>query len=103
MLVKYFIPLPPSVSKVDIFSDNCVEQNRNIQAVAVCLYTVNSIANLNEIQYTFLETGHTHMECDGMHATILHARKYAKVHGIGQWKGVLTMARRDSRCNVTRL
>ena len=38
-----------------------------------------------------------------MHATIEHAKKYANVHNIGQWKGVLTKARRNNRCNVTRL
>ena len=80
--------LPPSVSKVDIFSDSCGGQNKNIQTVAVCLYAVNSIAHMNEIEYTFQETGPTHMEFDGMHATIEHGKKYAMVHSIGQWKGV---------------
>ena len=102
-LVKYFMSLRPSVSKVHIFSDNCGEQNKNIQTVAVYLYAVNSIAHINETQYTFQETAHTHMECDGLCATIEHAKKYTKVHSVGQWEGILTTARRNSRCNVTRL
>ena len=73
-----------------------VDKNKNTQIVAVCLYAVNSIAHINEMQCTFRETGYTHMECDGMHATIEHAKKYAKVHSIGQWKWVLTTARRNS-------
>ena len=95
--------LPPSVSKVDIFSDNYGGQNKNIQTVAFCLYAVNSFALINEIPHTFLETVHTHVECYGMHATTEHAKKYAKIHSIGQWKEIVTTARRNSRCNVTRL
>ena len=83
--------------------DNCGVQNKNIQTVAVCLYAVNRIAHINEIQYTFQEAVYTHTECDGMHATIEHAKKYAKVHSIGQWKVVLAMARRNSQYNITRL
>ena len=67
------------------------------------LYAVNSFALTKKIQHTFLETGYTHMECDGVHATIEHAKKYAKVHSIGQWKGILTTARPNSRYNATRL
>ena len=87
--------LPSSVSKVDIFSDNCDGQNKNIQTVAV-------YAHINKIQHTFLETRYTHMECDSMHAAIEHAKKYAKVHSIGQWEGILTMARQNNPHNVTR-
>ena len=91
------MPLPLSVSKVDILSDNYGGQNKNIQTVAVCLYAVNSFALINQIQHTFLETGHMHMKCDGMHATIEHAKKYAKyVHSIGKWERMLTTARRNS-------
>jgi len=90
----YFRALPTTISKVDIFSDNCGRQNKNIQVVAVCLYAVNTIDHLQEIQHTFLETSHTQMECDSMHSAIEHAKKLIKVHSIGQWVGILTMARR---------
>ena len=102
-LLKYFRSLPTSISKVDMFSDNCGGQNKNIQIVAVCLYAVNSIDHLNEIQHTFLETGHTHLECDSMHSAIEHAKKHVKVHSIDQWEGILTMARRKKPYKVTRL
>ena len=102
-LLQYFRALPTSVSKVDIFSDNCGGQNKNIQIVAVCLYAVNSIDHLTEIQHTFLETGHTHLECDSMHSAIEHAKKHVKVHSIDQWEGILTMARRKKPYKVTRL
>ena len=69
-LLKYLQALPTTVSKVDLFSDNCGGQNKNIQIVAICLYAVNTIDHLQEIQHTFLETGHTQMECDSMHSAI---------------------------------
>ena len=52
------------------FSDNCGGQNKNIQIAAVCLYAVKNIDHLDEIVHTFLETGHTMMECDSMHAAV---------------------------------
>ena len=102
-LLNYFRALPTSISKVDMFSDNCGGQNKNIQIVAVCLYAVNSIDHLTEIQHTFLETGHTHLECDSMHSAIEHAKKHVKVNSIDQWEGILTMARRKKPYKVTRL
>ena len=102
-LLKYFMALPDEVSKVDVFSDNCGGQNKNIQVVAACLYAVNNIDHLVEITHTFLETGHTHMECDSMHAAIEHAKKNVKVHSMGQWEGILSMARRKKPYQVIKL
>ena len=72
-LLKYFRALPTSISKVGMFSDSCGGQNKNIQIVAVCLNAVNSVNHLKEILHTFLETSHTHLECDSMHSVIEHA------------------------------
>ena len=102
-LLKYFQEIPDSISKVDIFSDNCGGQNKNIQIVAACLYAVNTIDHLKEIQHTFLETGHTQMECDSMHSAIEHAKKHVKIHSIGQWEEILSMARRKNPYRVTRM
>jgi len=91
------------VTKVDILSDNCGGQNKNIQIMAICMYAVKNIDHLVEITHTFLETGHTHMECDSMHAAIEFAKKNVKVHSIGHWEGILSSARRNKPYEVYRL
>lgn len=49
---------------------SCGGQNKNIQIVAACLYAINTTVRLQAMQHTFLETGHTYLECDSVHAAI---------------------------------
>lgn len=46
------------------------------------------------INIKFMESGHTNMECDSMHACIENASKLAKICVPDDWKNVITMAKR---------
>ena len=102
-LFKYLLSLPDHVRKIDILSDNCSGQNKNVQIIAMCLYAIEYIKHLDVITHTFLETGHTHMECDSMHSAIESAQKNLKVHSMGQWESILSMARKKMPYKVQRL
>ena len=57
------------------------------------MHSVQSLP-LEEITLNFLETGHTQMECDSMHAAIELAKKNVRVHSQREWYNVIHMARR---------
>ena len=66
----YLQSLGPEIEHVILYSDSCAGQNKN-PIVATCLnYTVQTVPSLKIIDHKFLESGHTHMECDSMHAAI---------------------------------
>lgn len=50
------------------FSDNCVPQNKN--SMLFSMYNVLSCKYGIKIVHTYLEKGHTQMECDSIHAFI---------------------------------
>ena len=69
--------LPLNIEHVVLYSDACGGQNRN-QIIATSLIsavsTMDSIAVIDH-KLKFLESGHTHMECDSMHSAIEFAEK----------------------------
>ena len=76
-LKKYLDQLPPSVKHLSMYSDNCYGQNRNSFIALFLLHYVVNSDHLETIDQKFLETGHTYMEVDSMHAAIEHSRKTA--------------------------
>jgi hypothetical protein len=64
------------------------------------MYAVNKIINIKQIDHKFLESGHTHMECDSMHAAIEFAKKKTQINVPSQWDTVITMARRGKPYTV---
>jgi hypothetical protein len=75
ILRKYILSLPDSIKHIILFSDSCTVQNRNQYIASLLLYTVLSKPNLEIINHKFLVPGHTHRECDSMHAAIENAHK----------------------------
>jgi len=72
--------LPPDVKHIVIASDSTVSQNRNQFLTCMLLLAVQTLQTVETIEQKFLETGHTHMEVDGMHATIdFHQKKKIKL------------------------
>ncbi|KAK3931654.1 ATP synthase subunit b [Frankliniella fusca] len=51
-----------------IYSDNCSAQNKS--QFLFSLYVMASIKFQIKITHRYLEVGHTHMECDSIHATL---------------------------------
>ena len=74
--------------------DACGGQNRNQIIARSLLHAVNTSKNIKTIDHNFLESGHTHMECDSMHAGIEFAKKRKEIFVPCQWDTVIRMARR---------
>lgn len=74
ILLMYIEKMPSTVTEMSLFCDTCGGQNRNQQVAAALLYAVHH-THLNVIELKFLESGHSHMECDSMHSAIENAKK----------------------------
>jgi len=86
--------LRPDVKHIVITSDSTVSQNRNQFLTCMLLLAVQTLPTVETIEQKFLETGHTHMEVDGMHATIDCHKKKLKISAPSEWSVVLQTARR---------
>lgn len=69
-LLAYLKTLPPHVKHVASFSDTCGGQNRNRNIAAAMLYAVTNISTIEIIDIKFMESGHSYLEADSMHARI---------------------------------
>ena len=74
-LITHLKSLPSTVKHVILYSDCCSGQNRNQYLAAGLHHTVKTSPSLQILEQKFLESGHTQMECDSMHAAIEHAKK----------------------------
>ena len=91
--VKLFLEeLPEHTKHVVLHSDCCPGQNRNAIMIYMLYQAVQTIRNIKIIDMKFLEPGHTHMQCDSMHATIEHAAEYAKIYWPNDWVNVIKLA-----------
>jgi hypothetical protein len=86
--------LPANVKHLTIFSDTCGGQNRNRNIAALLLWTVQNHNHLNIIEQKFLESGHTYMEVDSMHAAIENAAKNVSLNSVSDWKNIFKQARK---------
>lgn len=98
-LYMFLMSLPATVKHVTLYSDNSTGQNRNT-IVAACLLFVIQNGNLDTVDHKFLESGHTWMESDSIHAAIDHAKKNSKVYIPQQWETVISLARRRNPYKV---
>ena len=98
----YLSSLPVTVKRVSFHSDPCGRQNRNQYVASVLMHSVQSLP-LEEITLNFLETGHTQMECDSMHAAIELAKKNVLVYSQREWYNVTHMAHRHKPYIVHKL
>lgn len=91
-LIKYLKQLPESVSHVTTYSDTCGGQNRNKNIVAAMLFAINHLQNLETIDVKYMESEHSYLEADSMHATIERSRKHKKIYTT-QWALLFSTAR----------
>ncbi|MES9882503.1 MAG: hypothetical protein ABW185_16670 [Sedimenticola sp.] len=85
-----------AVKEVTYYSDTCGGQNRNQFVAAALLYSIQSMDKIECINHKFLESGHSEMECDSVHAAIEHTKSLTKVHVPSQWETVVTLARKSN-------
>ena len=101
-LYKWLSDLPNTVTEVSLFSDTCGGQNRNQNIAAMFLYVVNN-THLQIITHNFLESGHSHMECDSMHSAIETEKKHVHVFSMHDWVSIFRRARRRLPYKVANL
>lgn len=85
------------------FSDRCGGQNLNQYVVAMCMYAVQVIENLETIHIKFFTPGHSQMECDSMHSAVgTEFKRVGKALWPGDWKTIARSARKkgDKPYNV---
>ncbi|XP_053386206.1 uncharacterized protein LOC128550688 [Mercenaria mercenaria] len=92
--------LPAESDHVVLYSDACDGQNRNKIIASCLLHFVNTIPNIKIIDHKFLESGHTQMEVDSMHAAVEFAKKKTMIFVLSQWDTVIHMARRKKPYKV---
>jgi len=68
-LQKWLTALPSDVTHVILYSDTAAGQNRN-QSVLMMYMQVVSFSNITVIEHKFMESGHSQMEVDSVHARI---------------------------------
>ena len=95
-LSVYLSSLPKSVEEVTIFSDCWAGQNRSQFLAAAMIHLVNNVGNIKVVTLKYLETGHTLMECDRLHAAITFAKKHTPVYTPSGWDIILRMASRGT-------
>lgn len=92
--------LPDTTTEVSLYSDTCSGQNRNQYMAAMFLHAVQNIPHLQTITHNFLESGHSHMECDSMHSAIESAKRNVDVYSMLEWRNVFRQARRRNEYKV---
>lgn len=91
-ILQWFQTLPESVKEVSLFSDSCGGQNRNQYIAALFSYIIQAYP-IHIIEHKFLESGHTKMEVDSMHAAIEYAQQNISIYSMSQWLTAFAMAR----------
>ncbi|KAJ4932480.1 hypothetical protein JOQ06_010901 [Pogonophryne albipinna] len=93
---------PHDTEHVVLYSDTCGGQNRNAGFSAMCLHAVK-ILPISMIDHTFMESGHSQMEYDSVHAAIETARKKLPVYSPEGYYTLVRMARRNRPYKVIEL
>ncbi|CAG9760245.1 unnamed protein product [Ceutorhynchus assimilis] len=64
------------------------------------LEAVKQTENIKIVDLKFLEPGHTHMECDSMHASIERVTEHTKIFWPNDWLNVLRLANKKKPYRV---
>ena len=92
-LYEYLRGLPSHVTHVSTFSDTCGGQNRNRNIAAAMIYAVSMIENIQTIDVKFMESGHSYLDADSMHARIEECRKHRRIYTTREYALVIENAR----------
>lgn len=95
-LISYMTKLPKTTKHIVTFSDTSGCQNRNQYISTAMMYLVNK-TQIEIIDIKFIESGHSYLEANAMHATIERARKHKKVYTTEEWALLIEMARKKPK------
>ena len=91
-IYTYFQSVEP-VNKLYMFSDACSGQQRNINFIAMCLYSVINLP-IQRIEHLFFVKGHSQMEGDSVHACIEKATKHAEIFSPEEWMTAVRLSKK---------
>lgn len=75
-IYKCLLELPETVKHVVLYSDSCPGQNRNSYITVMFEKILEEHPSIEVIDHKFLVVGHTHLECDTVHAQIEKKKKH---------------------------
>jgi len=93
---KFLNTLPDTIDNVILYSDSYGGQNRNVQMATMLLCAVKCL-KIKQIDFKFLESGHTQMEVDAMRACIEKASKSVDVFLPRDWSIIASTARKTGK------
>ena len=99
----YINCLPPTTKHVILYSDACGGQNRNRFFATAMIYALQCNPPIEKIDHKFMESGHSEMEVDFMHAAIETAKKNVSVYVPSDWKMLCHLARKQKPYTVVSL
>ncbi|KAG5874110.1 hypothetical protein JTB14_015030 [Gonioctena quinquepunctata] len=107
-LRHYILSLPESVTEINMFSDCCSGQTRNIYfsvMLSLLMEDFNKNGRSIVINHKFLEPGHTHQEADTIHGAIEKVKKYttAKIEMPRDWANLIRMVPREPPIEVVEM
>jgi len=79
-LLKYLESIPDSIQHVILYCDTCSGQNCNRFMVAMMVHAVNTVRHLKTIDLKCMESGHSYLEPDSIHASIERAKKHRQLY-----------------------
>lgn len=87
--------MPPEIESVVMYSDKCGGQNRNRNIMAAMLYVVNTTnTKLQTIELKYMESGHSYLEADSIHATTEREKRHKKIYIPEEYKLIIQMSRK---------
>jgi len=60
--------------------------------MALMIYIIQT-TNINQIEHTFMESGHSMMEVDSMHSAIENAKRNVSIYTVQDWLTIFQVAR----------
>ena len=83
--------LNPDIKEFKLYSDSCAGQNKNRQVLGMLKFLSETTST--KMTHTFMVPGHTHMECDSVHAIIEKAKKRMDIFVPNDWFNLVRMAK----------
>lgn len=94
-LIRYLKSLPSEIESVVMYADTCGGQNRNRNIMTAMLYVVNTInTKLQTIDLKYMESGHSYLEADSIHATIEREKRHKNIYIPEEYKLIIQMSRK---------
>lgn len=80
----------PQIQEVKLYSDSCAGQNKNRQVIGMEKFILETLFQIKQISHTYMVPGHTHMECDTIHALVEKVKKRVQVFTPTDWYTVVS-------------